>query len=154
MTDIEKDRQLREKLNYFFKGNLAAVEMCMQLTFIAHVWDDLIDKDKVLTDHEISTAFRILLVDLPYNPFYTDHIVDLRPLIMNVILQWWDANVLERGSDHDRHMAYMLRASFLQIFNYCAYLIGGPDWAGEVGPDMRRLYEESLESFMEEMNHA
>ena len=51
-------------------------------------------------------------------------------------------------------MAFMLRAGMLQIYNYCAYLIGGPQWAKEVGPDMRRLYTENFNDYVKEMNHA
>lgn len=74
--------------------------------------------------------------------------------MMNVILQWQDANVLEIGDREDRAKAYMLKASVLQLFNYCAYLIGGPAWAAEVGPGLRRLYEESIFDYLKEKDHA
>jgi hypothetical protein len=154
-TELKNQMVLQEKLMFFLKENIAAVHLCMNLTYIAHLWDDLYDNDRTRTGKEINDAFRIALVDIPLNPFYLEHLTDFRPLMMNAILQWQDANNLENpGSEHDKHMAYMLRASFLQIFNYCAYLVGGPDWAAQVGPDMRRLYEEPLNEYMKEMNHA
>lgn len=152
--ELEKQEKLKTQLKYFLKDNVAAIHLCMNLTYIAHLWDDLYDNDRTRTGKDINDAFRIALVDLSLNPFYLENLTDFRPLMMNAILQWQDANVLERGSDHDKHMAYMLRASFLQIFVYCAYLVGGPDWAAKVGPAMRRLYEEPLEDFLKEMNHA
>jgi len=152
--EIRKQKILTDKLIYFMKGNLDAVRFCIDIVYIAHLWDDLIDRDIERSGHDINQAFRIALMDIPSNPFYYNNMSDLRPLMMNAILQWQDANILERGTNHERHMAYMLRASFLQIFNYCAYLVGGPEWVKEIGPDMRRLYEEPLESFMEEMNNA
>ena len=154
-TELMNQMVLEEKLMFFLKENIAAVHFCINLTYIAHVWDDLYDQDKARTGKDISDAFRVALVDIALNPFYLEHLTDFRPLMMNAILQWQDANNLEKtGTDHDQHMAYMLRASFLQIFNYCAYLVGGPEWAAHVGPDMRRLYEEPLNEYMKEMKHA
>ena len=146
--------KLRDHLIYFLQGNLHAVRLCIDLTFIAHVWDDLIDRDRERTAWDINQAFRIALVDIPANPFYLQHITQLWPLFMNAILQWQDANILEKGTKHDKQMAYMLRASFLQIFNYCAYLVGGPEWASEIGPDLRRIYKETFESFSREQKNA
>jgi len=151
VDDKKHHIRLIEKLNYFLQGNLHAVRFCVDLTYIAHVWDDLYDRDKERTGQEINDAFRIALVDIPANPFYLQNITQLWPLMMSAILQWQDANVLEKGSRHDKQMAYMLRASFLQIFNYAAYLVGGPDWARQIGPGLRRMYEESFQSFSKEM---
>lgn len=152
--ELEQQKAFTEKLFYFFKGDEWAVRFCVDFVYICHLWDDLIDKDKDRTDQEINDAFRIALVDIPTNPFFAKHRQALCPIVLNIILRWQDANVLERGNDHDKHMAYMHRAGMLEIFNICAYLIGGPNWVYEVGPDMRRMYEEKLEDFMEEMNHA
>lgn len=152
--ELQQQQELTEKLYYFLQGDEYAMRFCIDFVYICHLWDDLIDKDNPRTDKDINDAFRVALVDIPANPFYLRHIQDLRPIILNIILKWQDANVLERGSDHDKHMAYMHRAGMLELFNICAYLIGGPDWARKVGPDMRRIYEETLESFMEEMENA
>jgi hypothetical protein len=154
MNEVEKQKALTDKLLYFLKGDQNAVDFCVNLTYIAHLWDDLIDKNIQRSDADINDAFRAALIDIPCNPFYVHFRTHLAPLMQSAILQWEDANILERGSDHDKHMAYMLRASFLQIFCFCAYLIGGSSWARQVGPEMRRLYEETLESFMEEMKNA
>ena len=154
MTEILQQQILTDKLARLLKGNFAAVKLCLDLVFIAHVWDDLYDKDRERTGEDISNAFRIALVEIPENPFYIQNLSDLRPLMMNVILQWQDANVLEHGNDHDKHMAYMLRAGIVQVISYCAYLIGGVEYAKEVGPDIRRLYEEGLQDFLKEFENA
>ena len=151
-SQILAQEQLAERLLYFLKGNRWAVAFCMDLTFIAHLWDDLFDNDRQRTPCEINAAFIASLVGIPSNPFYLEHILDLRPLMRNAILQWQDANVLEKSDQlHDKHLAFGLRASFLQIFNYCAYLTGGSDWVNQVGVEMRELYREPLEDFLQEM---
>ena len=143
-----------QKLSPALKGDQWALQFCIDVMFIAHLWDDLIDRDNFRTSEDISEAFRIALVDIPKNPFYLAHIGDLRPLMMNVILQWSDANVLEKGDREDRAKAYMLKASVLQLFNYCAYLIGGPAWAFEVGPGLRHLYGEFIDDYIGETENA
>lgn len=142
---------LKKNLEYCLKGDIWAVKLCIDLFEIAQVWDDLIDRDNNVNDDKINEAFIKALVELPSNPFYYEHIVELKTLVMNVILQWLDANVLEKGSFRDKIMAYMLRAGIYQVFNYCAYLVGGIEWAKKIGPDMRRLYGETLKDFLKEM---
>jgi len=153
--DAAHQAKLADKLMRFFKGNTDAVNLCVNLTFVCHLWDDLYDGDRQRTPQEISDAFRVALFDIPTNPFYIAYGLHLKPLILNAILCWQDANILEVSSNpHDQHLAYGLRAAFLQIFNYCAYLIGGSEWAREVGPDIRRIYEEPLQDFTQEMEQC
>jgi hypothetical protein len=149
-TDIEKHNALTASLMGYLKDE-QAVDFCMSVVYVAHVWDDLVDGGQ-RTAKEINDAFWACLFSIPYNPFYQKHSSVLRPVMMNAVLQWEDANTLEHGSAHDKHMAFMLRASICQLFNVCAMLLHGLDYARSVGPDLRRLYEESLESFMEEKN--
>lgn len=153
--ELEAQNNLIAQLMHDLKGNEDAVRFCIDVTFIAHVWDDLIDKDKERTNNEISNAFKAALIDIPANPFYLAHINDLRPLMMNAILQWQDANKLEvDGSQHDKHMAFMLRASFIQLFVYCAFLVGGGGWAETIGPEIRRIYQEDLFMYLKEFEDA
>jgi hypothetical protein len=151
---MKNEERLVEKLRYFLGANEFAIRLCVDLIYIAHLWDDLIDKDVVRSDQEINDAFRIALVDIPQNPFYQIHQKTITPILLNIILRWQDSNVLEKGEVHDKHLAYGHRAGISEIIGVCAYLVGGPSWAGQQGPDIRRMYEEKLEDFMEEMNNA
>ena len=149
--EIKNQEKLEKKLLHFMKGNRFAVQFIIQFIYVCHLWDDLIDKDNPRTDNEISDAFRICLVDLPLNPFYAHNMHLLTPVIINGILEWEDANKLEKGNLHEQHMAYMLRAGLMSQISFCAYICGGKDWAREIGPEIRNLYEEPLEQFLEEM---
>jgi len=148
---LSQEQVLRQNLAFFFKGDPDAIEFFMTLWRITQTWDDLIDKDTECADQDINDAFRMALIELPVNRFYAINQHILTPLILNMILEWQDANVLEQDSEHDRHMAWMLRAGILEIIPMCAYIIGGADWAREQGPEMRRIYQEKLEDFMKEM---
>jgi hypothetical protein len=132
----------------WFQGNAAATMLCLDLLEIVHVWDDLIDKDKPVSDGQIDAAFRKLMLDLPMNPFWQAHSGMLIPALQSSWLQWHAANVMERElRPGDKEKAYMLRAAVYQVFHLCAALCGGFEWAKSVGPEIYRLYGETAESY-------
>jgi len=146
-TEEEQTMELQQKLAFYLKGDPGAVNFCLLLIYIAHTWDDLIDKDKPVSDEDIHKAFWTSLITLNYNQFFRANIDLLLPVMASAILQWLDANKLENMDERAKRLAYVYRASISQILNYCALLVGGLDWATKVGPDMRLLYEESFEDF-------
>jgi len=135
------------------QNNAEAVLFCVQFVYICHLWDDLIDKDRQRSDAEINDAFRIALVEMNRNGFYRRHLDELAAIINNVIIRWEDANELERHprGNHDYHLAHGHRAGLVDLFAYCAYLVGGTAWARKVGPEIRRMYQEPLEDYIKEM---
>lgn len=150
---IEKgqEEKLLKALDVFLQGNIDAVRFCKDLITLVDLWDDLVDKDKEKTNDEINDVFRIALINIPLNPFYQKFQGHLIPLIMNCILQWEDANKMEKSVElSDKHQAFMLKASAIQIISYCAFIIGGMDWSREIGIKIRKLYNENLEDFMKE----
>lgn len=154
-NDLEMERELVRRLDEVLLGNVAATRWVLDMVYVAHLLDDLIDKDKARTDEEISRAFRILAVDMPANPFHEQHRHELRVLWTELFLHWSDATALEKSSDaHDRAMAWMLRAYLLRAIVHCAYLVGGPDHARSVGPTIQRWYEERVEDELKEAPHV
>ena len=151
--ELKQFEEVKKGVTRFLLGDENAVRFCMGIWRICHIWDDIVDGDNP-TYEEVCEAFRIALVDFNLNPFFDRFRYQLIPIMMNIILQWQDSNVLDHGSDHDKHMSYMLRAAPISIVNYCAYLIGGPEWAMKVGPDIRRILIEPLEDYMKEMEVA
>lgn len=123
----------------------------MDIYYIAQVWDDLVDGDNQQSAENISRAFKLSLIGLYQNPFFSRNMADLLPIMISVIHQWEDANILEKSEhDNERCMAWMLRAGIYQIFHYCAWLVGGDSWINQIGPDIRKLYGEPLEDFLKE----
>lgn len=151
----EQEKIVFDVLNVFLKGSQEAVEYCQMLYKVAHLWDDLIDKDKPVQDADINKAFITLFVSMPSNRFYREHMDMLIPLQYNAILQWLTANKMERMDLESKHKAFMLKASFLQIVHVCTGIIGGTAWAEEIGADLwNTLYGESLGGFLEEVQYA
>lgn len=155
MNNEEINKNLYIKLFPLMKGNADATALCVDLMNVCQVWDDLIDRDKDYTDNDINRAFQALLITIPNNPFYDAYRKELIPAITNAILKWFDANTLEDSAETaDLNMAYMLRAEIYSIFCYVAFLVGGMEYARTVGVEIRRLYNETLEEFIEEIQNA
>jgi len=151
MKRTEEDQLvLKNKLNFFLKGNVEAINLCLKLVYVAHLWDDLIDGDP-RPAKDINAAFIICLIDLPSNVFFLENMSILQPIMLNTILKWLDSNELDRGSVHDRQLAFVHRAGICELFNICATIIGGMEWAIKHGPDMRRMYEEDFSEYFNEM---
>lgn len=131
----------REFLLDVLKGNAEAVEFCQTLGVISQAWDDAIDTGAT---SEISGAFVSALITLPANPFYRDHFAELQPLIQASIIDWLTANELERGSPHDKTLAFVLRDSLTAVVIRCAAIVGGLAWAIANAPRIRRFFQQEV----------
>ena len=147
MTEAD-EVALTAAFDRFFKGNAAAARLCADLVTVAHVWDDLVDADKPVSAATADMAFRKMMLEIPANGFYRANYEFLQPVIVMIWAQWDAATRMEEAPAHgDREKTFMLRAALYQLFHACAVLCGGLDWAREIGPEIYRLYGESLETF-------
>lgn len=122
------------------RGNRSAEEFLALICDVAHTWDDLIDKDVTVDDPTIHDAFYSALVLLPRNEFYRANFELLYPLVVSSIDNWRVANILETTDDEgDKRIAFISRSSYANVALQVAHLIGGPHWAAEVGPELRRF---------------
>ena len=139
--------------NEFLLGNAEAIQFVVRVFRALHVWDDLIDRDKPLTDDEINSVFWDLLVVLPTDPFYTRNIALLNSTLVNAIVNWHIANKLEReGDDKDKSVAFILRGAYIDILSASAFVVGGMEWVKAVGPAIRRwAHEETFTEYMENL---
>jgi len=64
----------------WFGGDHHTLNMYRAFIDLLHTWDDLVDKDKPVSEIEINRAFLTALVYLPANPFYRS--------IQDAILPW------------------------------------------------------------------
>jgi hypothetical protein len=140
-------------LKYFLKGNMAAVQFALDLIYLSHIIDDLVDRDVERDNEDIKKAFRILIVDQQHNPFYMSFRGVLDPLMASAFMLWLDSTYLETGSDTDRFTAFMIRNDTLKVIQHCLLLVGGPEWQHEQGPDFWRVFgikETKLDEFKHE----
>ena len=148
----------RKSFNDFFYSifkNKDAVDLCLMLIEVAHVWDDLIDKDRDVSDDEINLVFTHLIHRIPKNPIYRA-IPSLPDHMLGIYLSWRDATTIEGGehTEEDLNKCYMLRAELYGVFAVIAYYVCGDEASRAIGPAIRRFYGEKLSDFKEGFSNA
>lgn len=136
------------------RGNQDAGSFLKLITEAFHVWDDLIDKDKTVSDGDINRAFMTAFVLLPENKFYMGNVSHLHPVICNAITNWMAANDMEQGicSDDDLHIAFIIRSEYINLVIETARICGGHLWATEIAGEVRRVaHEEGYKSYRENL---
>lgn len=138
-------------LNEALLGDQYAIEFCRSLFRISQVWDDLIDGDEAVDAESINAAFWEALVTIPLNPFYRNNFTTLQPLVQAAIIDWLAANDLERGSQQEQVVAFVLRDTLTSIITHCALIVGGYQHMRDVNPVVRRkLHDESIAEYLQE----
>jgi hypothetical protein len=135
---MTKDFQERRQEFMGYLGDPDAVEFLELVFDITDVWDDMVDRDRDVTDAHINNTFTKCLVHLPGNLFYRKHYPVLAPQLMLVINAWQDANELEKGDESDRVYACGLRFLLVQLVATCVSLIKGPDAARKISVEAWR----------------
>jgi hypothetical protein len=120
-------------------GNEAAADFVVMLGRISQLFDDLYDGDAEVGRERLLAGMFDVLVAMPSNPFYRAYFDQLQPLMASALNDWADANALEQGSAHDRHIAWVIRDNLSAVVSHCALLVGGPSWQRRVSPDIRRF---------------
>lgn len=140
----------------WFGGNQDALEVYRMLVDLAHVWDDLIDKDKPVTDADINRAFLLCLVYLPANPFYRQIQDAIYPMWITVVSAYETANHYERTKDeHGIEIAHGLRYAAGNIIAYMVVVCVGLEKAKEYMPEVwKQLMPERFDEYKKEHLNA
>jgi len=139
----------------WFGGNQDALNVYRMFVDLAHLWDDLVDKDKDARENEINNAFLICLVYLPANPFYRKIQEQILPMWLVVVSAYQTANTFERSKDaHGIEIAHTLRYAAGNIVAYMVHVCVGPEKAAEILPEMWKavVYERFDEYRKEHLN--
>jgi len=133
--ELNQQLEFAKQLVFYLNGNMDAVRFCLDVLFVGHLWDDLVDGDKERTPDEIANALQVVMGSIPTNPFYQANIGALSGMMMSAIMLWQDANVLEKGNADEKMMSFLTRNALLFVVHYCLFLTGGPEWAKAKGPE-------------------
>lgn len=126
-----------------------AVDLCLALGMVSQVWDDIVDEG---TSPNINQAMFAALVEIPANPFYRAHFDQLHPLVSMACMDYLASVQLERGSPHDRTLAFVMRDSYAAIVTQCAALVGGAAYAIAQSVRIRRaVHNEPLSQYLGEL---
>ena len=121
----------------WFGGDQDALNVYRMFVDLAHLWDDLVDKDKPTTENQINNAFLICLVYLPANPFYQTIQRAILPMWLVVVSAYQTANHFEQNKDeHGLEIAHTLRYAVGNIVAYMVHVCVGPEKAAEILPEV------------------
>jgi hypothetical protein len=144
----ESSKGSYEAIQRVCKGNTDAVRFLEDITEILHLWDDLVDRDKAVSDEAINQGMWKALIDLPRNPFYAANFTSLNILLVAAIVNWEVATKMERnpvGAD-DLNIAFIIRSSYIDLVLGVAVILGGRVHAAEMMLTIRRMWHD--EGFM------
>lgn len=126
------DRKLK-----WFNGNQDALLVYQWFAHMLHTWDDLIDKDKEVTERQINDMMLMALVYLPSNKFYASIQQQILPMWMNVVTSYEAANQYEQNKDeHGIELSHTLRYAVGQIVAYMITVCSGRDKSAIYIPEM------------------
>lgn len=125
-------------LSKWLKGHQDAQAMIVLLFDIAHTCDDLTDRDKTVSTAQMQQAFWKALIDLPRNSFYAANFLLLNGALQVAFVNWQIANQMEASADAQaKPVAFVLRSSYTDLITLCAWILGGTEWAMQVGYESR-----------------
>jgi hypothetical protein len=155
MTKPLTEQEL-ESLVFLLKGNKHALKLVLDMLWVGHLWDDLIDGDVPRSPEDINAAFIKAFREIPNNPFFVGlperSRFQLEGLLISAAMQYRDATQLEMGDQGDRFVAFIIRNAVLAFIHYLIALVGGDEWIKEHGPDFWRFFgtRDNYKEFVEE----
>ena len=134
---------------YIYKGDPEAIRVSHELVLLLHVWDDLIDKDREVSAHEINAAFVAALCGIGGSPLWDEHAAHLMSVYY---LKWIGANAIEEApaTIEEKATAYVSRAAVFDLFLYFVYKLHGLQWAEEVSELVLRSNGEDFSAYCQE----
>jgi hypothetical protein len=140
----------------WFGGNQDALNMYAAIVDLAQTWDDLVDRDKPVTEAQVNNAFLIALVYLQCNPFYRKIQDQVLPMWLTTVSSFEAANKFEREKDeHGLEIAHVLRYAGAQIIAYAIHVCVGPEQARQFVPEMWKIAaDERFDAYRKEHTDA
>lgn len=131
------------KFHEWALGNTDAAKLLGLLYSASQTADDIVDEatDRGTRSRLVSSLLRLLLTELPANPFYRAHWEFLSAVLSDVIDRWALSNDLEDSPDESlRALAYGMRECATSGLTAVARLVGGPSHAFAVLRDAVRYF--------------
>lgn len=133
-------------------GEPHAVQFLMAMGLYVELWDDLIDKDKPISDEMIHSVMAAGLLDVATNPWVQAHRDFIAPTLVMMINNYLTSEELKTDPDVAvRQRAFHLRNFPLELYGVVAFLQGGMHHMRAMDPKIRRFF--AFERF-EDWEHA
>lgn len=150
--DSEEWRQERDRRLHEWVRNDDAVRFILDWADACELFDDIVDRDKEITDEHAIRVLFSAFTEMPVNPFFDRFKHQLIPLLVTGINAWLDANTLETGTRNDRVFAYVMRDYYMEFVSFVIYLTRGRDVMRSLSMEIRDFFthHESLEEYLGE----
>lgn len=154
--DLPPWDQKLASLEEMFLGNEEAIRFMETISIWTHLYDDLIDKDKEVSEEFVHEVMWKIMVGLPMNKFYTDNARLLAPIVATGILNWRGANEMEQiGSKEELYIAHVTRYSINDLALMVMTILGGSLHAARYARDARLAFQrDTLAHYLKERNHV
>jgi hypothetical protein len=122
-----------EEAKLITKGNDLAASFLGSFVTFCHLMDDIVDKDKEITDQRLVREMLLFLESLVCNPWVRDNIFLLWPLIVAGANAWLDANRWQDSVDgQQRRASDVLKGMYHEVVWFTAFLCGGQQHMQEI----------------------
>lgn len=151
------DAAVLERLKFYLGGRADALAFMRGVIDLAHVWDDLVDRDVDVSPQAVNGALWFAAVGMQRNPFFAAHRDRLLPVIETGILNWFAANELESaGTMTALEVAHVIRCQVGDVLLLAAEIIHGHEFAARHAAGMRMLtQQDSLADYLNDFKeHA
>lgn len=136
----------------FMRGDKDAARWCIDLIRVADVWDNLIDMDVDVFSDDVDAMCSTALLSMACNPFFQKNAGELAPIMRSSIRNWKIANAMSFRGPESRIQSHVLRYSAIDAIIACTAIVGGEDWALDVGPELRERYmQDPLQHYLQEL---
>jgi len=130
----------------------AAIEWLLALYTAIQVFDDAADGD-VVNRQELDNTIWFVFIGQFQNQFFVEKQSFLLPLISQAILKWQASDRMEREGKANAK-SYMWRAGYFDIVLSVVQICHGAAVAHEVAHLIPEIYDETLEDYLKEFDHA
>lgn len=150
--DSPEFRQLRNQKLMEWIGDQHAIVFFLMVTSASEFFDDLIDRDKPVTDETIVGQMFSLLIDMHTNPFFSANKQRLLPIMETAANAWLDSNELQKSGPVGASRAFVLRDLTIEVLLATIGIVRGRAYLRSVSCDVRNFFvHETLEQFKESL---
>lgn len=143
--------QRNEKLTTWVQDP-AAISFFLTVADASELFDDVVDNDKPIEAGHVERVAFSLLTQLPLNPFFDRFKGQLCPIMHTGINAWLDATAMEKGSDHEKNHAYVLRDWYMELLMYVIHITRGREYMRSISAEVRAFFmAETLEAYKEKL---
>ena len=122
--ELEKNPDAWKHIRRITEKNPDAFQFCKAMWNFEHVYDDLVDGEKVSTE-DAAKALNDFIIALTCNQFFLSNAASLVTMLVSCINRWVDGD--EWDARGEKEASRFIRCGEIDLFLHVAYLIGGWD---------------------------